>query len=147
MKVLILIAMLLSLSACAIQKMDKGVPYLVGLDKITAVDFLGKPNKTGSIEGKNIEVLAWEYNNHRSVTTPVNSHTSTNVSVYGDVRAHGTINSTTTTYLPTMTHDYCKIEIFINDDNIVEDARYTGNNDGCGHYYGKMRAIINHVEK
>jgi hypothetical protein len=138
---------LLFLSACAIKKMDKGVPYLIGLDKKTVINFLGKPNQINTILNKNIEVLAWEYSNQRTTTTPINSHTNTNVSVYGDVNAYGTINSTTTTYVATIVHDYCRIEVFIKDGNIVEDAKYTGNNDGCGHYYGKMSALINYIEK
>ncbi|RCL00010.1 MAG: hypothetical protein JSC085_000997 [Candidatus Tokpelaia sp. JSC085] len=115
------------LAGCqSIKYIDKGLSTLQGQPYQYAFNILGFPDSESHIAGK--RVFSWEINELRQYLAP-NMHTTT---IYGGDTSPLHVQ----TYGPLVQsyNAYCKIDLIVNADDIIEYTKYTGNVGGCQKY-------------
>jgi hypothetical protein len=118
-------ALVLPLSACVFQNMDKGLAGLEGKNIDQAVAELGYPDSQGSIMGNTVYV--WGTSN--SFSMPVTTYNTTTGYV-GTVPYSATTSNTN--YVPENFN--CVIRIATSPDGTIIHTEWQGNVGGCMHY-------------
>lgn len=125
------------LTGCATQKLNDGLPHLIGKPVKYAVSYLGFPDGQQVIGGYNVYVwgVSKTYTSMQTVTNPFT------VSGYGYNGGYS-YSGTTTSQVP-QTYNYsCTIRLVVDKDDIVRASDWKGNEGGCSHYSGAMDKLI-----
>lgn len=134
---LVLILSVLLLSACAMQKMDDGLPHLVGKPTDYAFRILGYPNAETRIAGS--KVFIWgNANSYTSMETVTSPYSGTAYGYGGGVSYQGT-----TSYQVPRTYNYnCTIRLIADQKNIIQSWDWKGNEGGCRYYSDAMDNLM-----
>lgn len=133
--------LIISLSACAFDTLDKGLPRLKGEHIDTAINYLGMPDEEQQIAGR--KVYVWGHQNSGSYTTPVTQNHSYTAYGYGGPY---TARGTTTSYV-TQNYNYvCTIKLIVNKKDIIQSSEYEGNEGGCEYFASGISQLIKDTE-
>ncbi len=138
---LIVITTLGTLSACAFDTLDKGLPRLQGQHIDTAINYLGLPDAEQNIAGR--KVYIWGHQNSGSYVRPITTPTSyTAYGPYGTYTARGT----NTSYVTESYNYNCTIKLVVNKKEIIQSSEYEGNEGGCEHFADNISKLIDDTE-
>ena len=133
----IAILSILALSACAMQKMDDGLPHLVGKPADYAFRVLGYPNAETRIAGSKVYIWG-NANTFTTMETVTSPYSGTAYGYNGGVSYQGT-----TSYQVPTTYNYnCTIRLVANDKDIITSWDWRGNEGGCSYYSNAMDNLI-----
>jgi len=133
----IALLLLSTIAGCALQTLEKGLPYLVGKPIDAAVNVLGFPNSRMDIAGYTIYV--WD-NRYSSTIPIVSTNTATTTGYVGVTPVYGTTSGTTVNYVPV--HYQCQIKLSVDASGLINRWEYFGNQGGCQHYANGVKRII-----
>lgn len=137
MKVTGLTLIVVLLSSCALQTLEKGLPYLVGEPIESAINVLGLPNVKTEMAGYTI----YEWGNQHSATIPLmQANTSYTSGTVGTTPVYGSTTSYTTNYVPV--NYQCRIKLAVDANGLIERWEYFGNQGGCQYYANGVQKLI-----
>lgn len=137
MKPIFLVIFSFMVSACALQTLNKGLPYLVGQPIEAAVNALGLPTSKSEMAG----YIVYEWNNQFSTTVPITqANTSYTNGRVGAVPVYGSTTSYSTNYVPV--NNQCRIKLAVSAEGIIERWEYFGNQGGCQYYASNLKHIF-----
>lgn len=137
MKSIFLVIFTFMLSACAMQTLKEGLPYLVGQPIEAAVNVLGLPTSKSEMAGYTV----YEWNNQFSTAVPITqANTSYTSGTVGSVPVYGNTTTYSTNYVPV--NNQCRIKLAVSAEGIIERWEYFGNQGGCQYYANGLKQII-----
>ena len=130
MRNIAILSLLIFFSGCmSFDVLDAELPKYKGRHIDDLVAKLGYPTAEQKIMGKTVYI--WNTSSQFVTTTPT---TSTSTGYVGSK----SVNVTNTTYQTNVSQVSCTIRIFVDENNIVRNGDYTGNNGACFTYSRRL---------
>lgn len=116
-----LTALILTISACSFDIIDKNLSPMIGSQVDVAISRLGYPDAESSVAGKKFYV--WEAQTSGSYSVP-------SVSYVG--------NTPITTFSTNFYNYDCRIRIFVNESETITHYDFKGNEGGCSYLASRL---------
>lgn len=128
------------LTGCASQRLNDGLPHLVGKNIGYAINYLGYPQSEQTIAGK--KVYTW--GNSSTFTTTQTVRTPVSGSVYG-LGGGASYSGYTTSVVPQTYNYQCTIRLIANEKDVIERWEWNGNEGGCSSYSDAVKRIADNA--